>query len=311
MLAGQVRSEGAIVKVTGNAPQSIQPKTPEPTPAKPAAAPAAPAVNKGWAPSSAPKPAPTAAPAQAAAPTVSLTPHGAQLKRAGEAAAKLPLGATRADAFGKTVLPTLLNDASRMLNTDPKKLEGVLARVVSGSGSDKPTLGLKPGDKGLAADTNYPPRAANAVWKDFAAALGISKEDAAAVTDLNAKIGAYPKPEGKYAPDFAQLSPDLQKLATRVSQSLLGQQVSPPLSSKEQAFKANLVLNNLTWHSTNWQRASGDATRANPLERNNVFNTYSDNLRYASERGGMSAVIDMAISDAFNAGKPGVGAAEL
>lgn len=154
------------------------------------------------------------------------------------------------------------------------------------------------------------PARANAIWNDFAAALGISKQDAEAVTALNARIGAYPKAQGKYAPAFEQLSPDLQALAAKVSRSLLGEDVGP-LTSLENAFKANLVLNNLTWHMTNWQRAALDPTRSNPLERNNVFNTYSDNLAYASARGGIAAVIDMAISDAYNAGKPGVGKAAL
>lgn len=276
----------------------------EPTTA-PRAAPAPAAPPRGWSAIGA------APPAHAAAGAAALTPAGAQLKRAGDAAAHLPLGPGRAKAFGASVLPTLTRDAARVLGVSPRALDTVLARVVAGSGQELPTLGLKQSDKGLAADTNYPPRAANAVWKDFAAAAGLSPRDAAAVTALNARIGAYPKAEGKYAPDFAQLSPDLQRLATRVAQSLLGEAVSPPLSSRERAFKANLVLNNLTWHSTNWQRAAGDPTRANPLERNNVFNTYSDNLRAASARGGMAAVIDMAISDAFNAGKPGVGTAAL
>jgi hypothetical protein len=60
---------------------------------------------------------------------------------------------------------------------------------------------------------------------------------------------------------------------------------------------------------TNFERAASDDTRANPLKRNNVFNTYSDNLAYAAQRGGLPAVIDMAISDSYNAGKPGVGKA--
>jgi hypothetical protein len=238
-----------------------------------------------------------------------LTPAGAQLKQAADAAAKLPMGPDRAKAFGDTILPLLLKDATTLIGGDAGKLAAALAPAVAGAGAAEPSLGLKNGDKGLAADTDYPPRAANAVWSDFAAVLGISPKDAALVTTLNERIGKYPKAEGKYAPAFEALSPKLQKLATKVSKSLMGEDIR--LSSTEKAFKANLVLNNLTWHMTNFERASGDATRADPLARNNVFNAYSDNLAYAAQRGGLPAVIDMAISDAYNAGKPGVGKAAL
>lgn len=237
----------------------------------------------------------------------------AALKRAGDKAAKLTsLGEARATAFANDVLPVLLRDAARLTGaSDPAALERVLEPAVKNSGVAGKTLGLAAGEKGLAADTDYPPRAANAVWGDFAAALGISKGDASKVTDFNREIGKLPQAEGKYAPAFEQLSPDLQKLATRVAKDLTGEKVTPPLTSTEQAFKANLVLNNLTWHTTNWQRASSDPTRTDPADRNNVFNTYSDNLRAAKERGGLPAVIDMAISDAYNAGKPGVGRAHF
>ena len=238
-----------------------------------------------------------------------LTPAGQQLKGAADAAAKLPMGTDRAQAFGNNILPLLLGDAVKHTGGDAQKLQAALQQAVAGAGSTEATLGLKNGEKGLAADTDYPPRAANAVWNDFASALGISPEDAAAVTKLNEQIGSYPKAEGKYAPAFEALSPELQQLATKVSKSLLGENVK--LSSTEQAFKANLVLNNLTWHMTNFERASGDATRADPMARNNVFNTYSDNLAYAAQRGGIGAVIDMAISDSYNAGKPGVGKAQF
>jgi hypothetical protein len=238
-----------------------------------------------------------------------LTPAGQQLANAAGAAAKTPMGPERAAAFEKAVLPILLNDAAGILGTSAAKLTPVLTPAVQGSGASDATLGLKKGDKGVSADTDYPPRAANATWSDFAAALGISKGDAAAVTDLNAQIGALPKADGKYAPAFEQLSPELQQLATRVAKSLVGEAVD--LTPREQAFKANLVLNNLAWHTTNFERAAGDASRADPLARNNVFNTYSDNLAYAMKRGGLPAVIDMAISDAYNAGKPGVGKAQF
>ena len=45
------------------------------------------------------------------------------------------------------------------------------------------------------------------------------------------------------------------------------------------------------------------------LRKSGTFRT--DNLAFAKARGGLPAVIDMAISDAFNAGKPGVGKAAL
>jgi hypothetical protein len=251
----------------------------------------------------------TAVKTQAAFDAKTLTPAGQQLKAAADGAAKIPMGGDRAAAFGNTVLPILLGDAAKILGGDQTKLAVALERAVNGAGSSEPSLGLKNGEKGPAADTDYPPRAANASWDAFASALGISKEDAAAVTKLNEQIGSYPKADGKYAPAFEALSPQLQQLATNVSKSLLGENVK--LSSTEQAFKANLVLNNLTWHMTNWERAGGDASRADPLARNNVFNTYSDNLTYANLRGGLPAVIDMAISDSYNAGKPGVGKAEF
>ena len=236
-----------------------------------------------------------------------LTAAGQQLKAAADGAGKIAMGSDRATAFGTNVLPLLLEDAVKHTGGDAQKLGAALQQAVAGAGSTEATLGLKNGEKGLAADTDYPPRAANAVWADFASALGISAEDQAAVTKLNEQIGSYPKAEGKYAPAFEALSPEMKELATKVSKSLLGENVK--LTSTEQAFKANLVLNNLTWHMTNFERAAGDASRADPLARNNVFNTYSDNLAYASKRGGIEAVIDMAISDSYNAGKPGVGKA--
>lgn len=248
--------------------------------------------------------------AQPKAPAEALTPAGSQLKAAADVAAKVPMGSERAAIFGNSILPQLLQDAVKHTGGDAAQLQQVLQRAVDGAGSTEATLGLKNGDKGVAADNNYPPRAANAVWADFASALGISKEDQAAVTKLNEQIGSFAPPsKDKYAPEFGQLTPALQDLATKVSKSLLGENVK--LTSTEQAFKANLVLNNLTWHMTNFERASGDASRADPLARNNVFNNYTDNLAYAAKRGGLPAVIDMAISDSYNAGKPGVGKAQF
>ncbi len=236
------------------------------------------------------------------------TSDGTTLEQIGTTAAGLPLGPERAAVFEREVLPILLADAQKTLGTKTD-LSKLLARAVAGSGAQG--LGLKETDSGLAADTDYPPRAANALWREYAQELGISQADVRAVRKLNAELGKLPKAEGKYAPDFEQLSPELKQVATRVSKSLLGEQVDPPLTSTEKAFKANLVLNNLTWHTTNWQRAAQDPTRAQALTRGNVFNTYSDNLAYAHERGGLPAVIDMAISDGYNAGKPDLGTLEM
>lgn len=215
------------------------------------------------------------------------------LERAGKQAANLPIGPERARAFERSVLPVLADDAAKLLGAAPETLLALLRPAAAAAGR-------------AGADTDQPPRAANLVWPAFAAALGISREDAAAVTRLNQELGALPRAEGRYAPALEQLSRPLRTLAERVSRALAGQQVA--LSSTERAFMASLVLGNLTWHMTNFQRAAEDATRVDPYARNNVFNTYSDNLRFALERGGLPAVVDMAISDAFNAGKPGVAA---
>jgi len=209
-----------------------------------------------------------------------------RLLAAGRNAAAIPAGPERAQRFARDVLPVLLEDAARLLGADAALLAGVLAQAVAAS----------------TVDPEQPPRSANAAWPAFAAALGISRDDAAAVTALNARIGSAPKADGKYAPAIEQLSPDLQALAKRATRFLLGE-TAKPLTATERAFAAGLVLNNLTWHMTNWQRAAADPTRADPQARNNVFNTYSDNLAAAQARAGLGAAIDMAISDAYNAGK--------
>jgi hypothetical protein len=239
-----------------------------------------------------------------------LTKAGTALKNAADAAAGQPMGPARAKSFADTVLPVLLADAGRVLGAEANALKPVLMMAVNGAGSTADTMGLKTGDDGsVKADPNYPPRAANAVWEKFGQALGFSQEDIAWVTETNRQIGAVKPPEGKYAPDLNGLSPDLQSLATRVSKSLIGQQIDPALTSREKAFKASLVLNNLMWHATNFQRASGDAGRGDPTnaKTNNVYNTYTDNLAFAFARGGLGAVIDMAISDSYNPGKPELG----
>ena len=150
-----------------------------------------------------------------------LTTSGEALKNGAAFAAQLPLGPARAAVFGQFVLPTLLGDAAKLLGADATKLGAVLEKAVTGAGATGDTLGLKNGDKGLGADTDYPPRAANAVWGEFAAAAGISAADAAAVTKLNEQIGSYPKAEGKYAPAFEQLGPALQELVQRRPQFLV------------------------------------------------------------------------------------------
>lgn len=253
----------------------------------------------------------TVAKTGAAAATPSLTTTGKALAQAATQAAGVPLGAERAAKFASTILPALAADAAPRIGVDAATLTALLKPAIDGSASADATLGLRTKNGALEADPNYPPRAANALWPDVAKAAGFSAGDIAAVTKLNEQIGALPVPEGSYAPLASSMTPELQQLANRVAASLTGASVSPPLSSTERAFVASLTLNNLTWHMTNWQRAAGDASRADPLARNNVFNTYSDNLAYASARGGTAAVIDMAISDAYNAGKPNVGRAAL
>src|SRR5262245_29550099 len=80
-----------------------------------------------------------------------LTPAGEQLKAAADRAANIPMGPDRARAFGETILPLLLADAVTHIGGDAQKLSQVLRQAVAGAA-------------GLAADTEYPSRAANAVW---------------------------------------------------------------------------------------------------------------------------------------------------
>ncbi|MBK7862151.1 MAG: hypothetical protein IPJ65_26755 [Archangiaceae bacterium] len=235
-----------------------------------------------------------------------ITDAGAQLLGAAEAAAALPIGLPRADAFRRGALPILLADARRQLGGDPQHLAEALRRAIDGSASSAPTLGLT---RALTVDPDYAARAANATWTRFSTALGLAADDAAAVTRINAQLGGSAPAKGKFAPAFERLVHPLQRLVKNVCRAVAGEDVW--LNSLEHAFKASLVLSHLTWHFTNWQLAAVDPTRTDPRQRNRIFNTWSDYVAHLHARRGLEALIDLVTADAHHAGKPGVGKAHF
>jgi hypothetical protein len=234
--------------------------------------------------------------------------YAARMKAAAaQADGTLPASKERVDAFKAQVLPVLTDKSAEILGD--RKLADHIQKLVSRVADALPTDGMKDGK----IDVNYPPRAANKYAETVLRSAGCSNSTISATFDFIQQLSKIPHEEGRYGPTLEQVKATLggkaEQMVTDAVASLMtgNPKVTNIKDEKVKAFALLMLVNNFTWHVTNFQRGAGEDgknnNRTDPGARDGVFNTYSDNLQIQYAGHGLKGAAYMVLMDAYNAGK--------